>query len=393
MLPDFRVEQEVILSALRAGAVDGDRVRDLMRRNPDWSLLRETARNHGVLPLLYARLREVGRDLVPPGEMARMRELYSANSRRNLRMGAELLKVLKFLDAHGIVAIPVKGPVLAESAYGDIALRQFVDLDLLVRGEDILRVKELLVGKGFLPTHAFTGRQEEAHLARDNEFTFEAEGGKGQLDVHWRFAAAYLAAPLDAGAAFERRVEGRLLGRPVPALAHEDALLYLCLHGTFHLFETLGLVCDVARLLESRDDWDWRALMERAASAGLRRTLLLGVTLARDLLHAPVPPGIGDAADRDRAVAALRARVRERLFRGWGGGGGFVETALFQLRSKELLADKVRYCLIRSLIPTVEDWKRTRLPDSLYFLYYLLRPLRLAGVIPRLPPSPSTKVT
>jgi hypothetical protein len=200
------------------------------------------------------------------------------------------------------------------------------------------------------------------------------------VDVHWRFAADYLAAALDAEEAFGRRVQRRLLGRPIPSLADEDVLLFLCLHGTFHLWDKLGLVCDVARFIESRGGFDWPVLTERAAAAGLGRTLSLGITLAGELLGSPVPAAIGEAAERDRAVAALRARVRARLFRGPGGReAGLADSALFQLRSKERLADKVRYCLTRSFLPTVEDWKRFPLPDSLYFLYFLLRPLRLTG--------------
>ncbi len=381
-MPSLHLEEEVILGALRGPAGNAGAIRELVRRDPDWDVLCESACGHGVLPLLYTRLSDFGGSSVPPGDMARMKDIYSANTRRNLFLGAELLKVLTSLDAQGIVAIPIKGPLLAEAIYGDIALRMFSDLDILVRRDDILRARELLFARGFRPTHAFTRRQEKAHLARTCEFTLETRDGSYQLDVHWRFAADYLAAPLDAEGAFRRRVEGRLLGRPVVSLADEDTLLFLCLHGTFHVWSKLGLICDVARFLEIRSRIDWPALMERAAAAGLRRALLVGLTLAQDFFDAPVPPEVSEAAARDRPVAALRPWVRARIFQ-WGGrqDARMIDSAMFQMRSKERPADKVRYCLIRSFLPTIEDWKRFPLPDSLYFLYFLLRPVRLTGSV------------
>jgi len=41
-------------------------------------------------------------------------------------------------------AIPYKGPVLAESAYGDVALRNFGDLDFLISPVDFGQAKQAL---------------------------------------------------------------------------------------------------------------------------------------------------------------------------------------------------------------------------------------------------------
>jgi hypothetical protein len=54
-----------------------------------------------------------------------------------LRMTTELFRVLDQFASAGIVALVVKGPVLAVRAYGDPAMRSYCDLDLLVRQRDI----------------------------------------------------------------------------------------------------------------------------------------------------------------------------------------------------------------------------------------------------------------
>lgn len=380
-------EQEVILSALRAGRGWEERVRESLRREPDWDILRRTAGVHGLLPFLYSRLKEAAQDLVPQAEMARWKGLYQANARRNLVMTARLLKVLKVFEAHGIRAVPLKGPVLAEAAYGDIALRTFSDLDILVLKRDIPKVKELLISGGFRPWYTFTKRQEDAYLKQVKEYPFEAGNGELQLDVHWKFAPQYMG-DRDIGGALDRARPGRVGGVEVPILSDEDTLLMLCIHGTYHLWTGLGLVCDVVRFLEARAGMDLPEVLRKAEEYGLRRDYLLGLALARDLLGAELPEGIGEEVEKDRAVGTLRAHVRTSLFRREDGSPGFLETGWFHLKQIDRFADKTGYVLIRALMPTVEDWKRFPLPDSLYFLYFLSRPLRLLGLGALFPERP-----
>ena len=290
----------------------------------------------------------------------------------------------------GIRAVPFKGPALAEVAYGDIALRTFSDLDILVRERDILNVKELLIAGGFHPWHAFTKRQEAAFLKWVKEYPFESGNGEVQLDVHWRFALQYMGGR-DICGALDRARPGRVGGGEVSLLSDEDTLLMLCLHGTHHLWNILGLVCDVARFLESRAGIDLPGALRTAGEFGLRRDVLLGLALARDLLGAQLPEGIGDAIEKDRAVGTLRAHVRSTLFRR-GAEPGFLETGWFKLKQIDRFADKAGYLLSRALSPSVADWKRFPLPDSLYFLYFLYRPLRLLGLAsPPPPPDPNTR--
>ena len=307
-------EEEVILSALRTGRGWEERVREALRREPDWDILRRTAGVHGVLPFLYARLKEAAQDLVPQAEMDRWKGLYQANARRNLVLTARLLKVLRVFEAHGIRAVPYKGPALAEAAYGDVALRTFCDLDLLVRERDIPKVKELLGTGGFRERYAFTIRQEKAFRKRTCEYTFEAGNGEILLDVHWRLAGRYMLAK-DIGGVWDRIGADRLGGGNVSRLSDEDTLLMLCLNGTKDLWTTIGLVCDVARFLEARAGIDLPGVLRTAEESGLRRAVLLGLGLARDLLGAELPGGIGEEIEKDRAVGTLRAHVRSTLFR------------------------------------------------------------------------------
>ncbi len=136
---NFRPEENLLLSSISPhhGPEQVKAVRSLIRQGIDWSYLLQIAAHHGVLPLLYKSLNTTCRDTIPEQILDELRRLFRDNAVRNLFLTETLIKLLKQLAAHEIPAIPFKGPVLASSLHGDISLRQFGDLDILVRKQDV----------------------------------------------------------------------------------------------------------------------------------------------------------------------------------------------------------------------------------------------------------------
>jgi hypothetical protein len=376
----LRPEPELLLicSRTRGAEAQAARARELVRGGMDWAALLTTALDHGVVPLLYKNLFILGPEAAPAPFVDNLRALAMANTFRNLSLTAELLRVIALLESNGVPAVAYKGPVLAATAYGDTALRQFSDLDLLVARQDLGKVNAILSSAGFLASRSLTSRQERAHLAHTCELGFELEDPRVFLDVHWRFAAHFLGGGPDAEAALAGRRRVEVGGRSVPSLDPEDMLLVLCLNGAFHMWWRLAQICDVAEFIQAHEGWNWPGLVERARAEGMLRMLLLGLSLAGELLAAPVPPEVLSLADRDPAVTALRARVRRTLFAGRVVLPSLPGEIRFQVRTLDTPRDRLRYVWIRCVVPTVQDWQWVHLPDTLYFLYYLVRPLRLA---------------
>jgi hypothetical protein len=113
----------------------------------NWPRILELGEHHGVLSLVYQALRESAAR-VPVEVRDDFASRYDQNVRRNLRFTAELFRILDGLESAGIAAIPYKGPVLAQTAYGDLALRNFSDLDVLVPRKEVLPAKEVLRSLG-----------------------------------------------------------------------------------------------------------------------------------------------------------------------------------------------------------------------------------------------------
>ena len=164
----------------------------------------------------------------------------------------------------------------------------------------------------------------------------------------------------------------------MPALAPADLLLFLCAHGAKHLWQRLEWIADVAELVR-RSQLDYDGLAARARAAGGGRVLRLGLFLAWDLLDAPLPAPLARSLAIDRSVTALGETVRERLFADSPSAPSGFELLRFHTRARERLRDRVRGAVRAVATPGVSDWALVRLPDSLYPLYYVVRPFRLAG--------------
>src|SRR5262245_5556507 len=100
-------------------SLDAQRAKDLRewaQRDLDWNYVLGLARRDGTRALLYTHLEGLCPEAVPPLIRSQLREHFHANLRANMLLTGELLKLLRLLEARGILAIPFKGPSLTALA-------------------------------------------------------------------------------------------------------------------------------------------------------------------------------------------------------------------------------------------------------------------------------------
>lgn len=372
-----RAEHELLLlCAHRGDAADvRGRVAELARAGNDWHYLFLLARRHALLPLLYRSLEGVGG--VPGDFRARLREEFRKNATRNTLLAGEMARLARTFEAEGVPVLAYKGPALAQAAFGDITLRRFVDLDVIVRRRDARRAGELLRSLGYSKPEGLTESHEEFLLRRQHNLAYAGEGGRMTVELHWEVAPAHFAAlPVGEGV-WERATAVKLFGADVRCPSPEDLLLALAVHGTKHLWEKLAWVCDVAALVNSRADFDWHYVRGRAREARVERMLYLALRLARGLAGARLPEGPAAGTD-ERILSGLAKEVTAAVFSSTEPEpAGFVRNVRFNLRARDRLKGRLDY-LRFVLTPTDGDLASVSLPAGMSFAYYLLRPLRLA---------------
>lgn len=375
--PQRREHALLLLLCARAGPDSYGLAGELARGGAvDWPYLARLAQRHAVVPLVYKSLPGGALSAAPESVRRTLAEKYRANAARNLLLGAELLRVAGSFDAGGVGLLAYKGPALAVSAYGDLSLRRFVDLDVLVRACDVGRASKLLRELGY-ETRGLTAAQEAALVRTQHNVAYSRDGGRLTVELHWGVASRDFASlALDEGV-WARSVRVPLLGGSVGSLSPEDLLLALCVHGTKHLWERLAWVCDVAAIIGANAALDWEAVLRRARAARVERMLLLGLWLARGLLGAGLPERVRLCAEGDPEVARLASEAASRMFDGAEyRPAGLLRSVRFNLRARSRARERLRYFRF-ILTPTDGDLTALALPARLSFVYYLLRPFRL----------------
>jgi hypothetical protein len=342
----------------------------------DWDEVRRRAEAHGLLPWLARALFEGG---IADGARAPIAAAASVVAARTLRQTRRLGELVSALGDTGVRAMPYKGPALSLQLYGDLALRQSVDLDLVVPRAAYPRARDVLSRHGLPPRTGHSWRQERALFA----WLGHAPFGRGDdfVELHWRFADRRFPFALDADRALDRARPTIVAGRTLPLMAPDDLLVTLAMHGTRHLYERLEWLAGVTHLLASTSGEAAR-LAEHAASLRARRMLAVSVHLAGRVLAWPIGDAWRHELARDPESAAIAARMAAELEAHELEDQPWLAGAALLRRYADLLdapMDRARLLVCAALAPTARDHEAVALPDALLPLHRVLRPLRLAG--------------
>ena len=374
-----RPENELLLLCARSQVSEEDsaRIKSLAAEALDWDYLFRLAQRHAVLPLLHRSISEHARDAAPQTFRQKLRDKFRENATRNLLLAGELVRIVRLFESEGVPVLAYKGPALAVSAYGDLSLRRFVDLDIVVRARDVRRAGELLRSLGFTLSDGLSESHEKFLLRRQHNIAYTRDAGRLIVELHWGLSSEKFAELPLSESVWERAETVAFGGGEVRCLSTEDLLLALCVHGTKHLWERLAWVCDVAELLNSRASLDWGSVLIRAQDSHTERMLLLGLRLASGLLGAALPESMREAIHADPTAATLSESVAGKLFAGAEfEPSGFAASVRFNLSARRRLREKIRYFSF-ILTPTDGDLAALSIPPGLSFVYYLLRPVRL----------------
>lgn len=375
-LPGLTPERLFLLEAIKSLLHRKDRVEmPPLATYESWERLIQLAADHRLLPLLYRFL--ASSRLSVPLPLANALNSHTREVAARSRVAAaQLLEVLGQLQSAGIRAIPFKGPLLAAAAYGDLSAREFSDLDVIVRHSDLRPACFVLRCAGFRIDHSSRYANALISVRGEHHFPFVRQNAV-PIEVHTGFAPAAFHFPLERSGIWDRARTEMLLGQPVTALAPEDLLLALCLHGAKHSWRCLEFVVAVAFLVRAAPELDWEATLCRARMLGGVRMLALGMILADELLELPCPQSIREAVASDPVFEGLHNDALHRFAVEPDCTWGPRQRASFHWRCRERLRDRLLYLWNLAATPNQEDFNSWPLPSALQFLYFPFRPVRL----------------
>jgi hypothetical protein len=301
------VDPDQLLRRVAAHGLPGQPGEPMIAQAPDavvWDRLLHLIRSQRLEGFLLAAVDD-GALPVTDGQRAEAATMHLDACLRVLRLEQRLLEVTRVLEVAGIETVVLKGSAHAHLVYPDPAVRSFVDLDLLVRSEQLEQALAVLRSA----TDA-TRLVPEFRRGYDRRYqksvTLRTADGI-ELDVHRNLLFGTLAFSIPLDELFDGSVTFEVGGRELRALRLDHRILHACYHTGFgDEIPRFGSARDLAQMLTGPHDAE--VLLATARRWRSEVALLRGVDLCRRMLGVDLTGTITDAiADHELTPAEDRA--------------------------------------------------------------------------------------
>lgn len=370
----IRPEAELLLRCIRYhfDTATSAEIAELLRTELNWDYLIQKAAEHNVFLLFYQSLKNASPELIPASVSAKLQARSQKIVARNLFLTRELFRVLDLFAANDIQGIPFKGPTWATLAYGNMALREFCDLDILVRPEDFPKAKELLIQQGYYDKYLGSKEQEIAQVQMVHQER------QVKIDLHFGLVPQFFYLPLDSEPFFEGLQTVSIAGRDIATFSPENSLALGYIHGTKDNWGLLKRIGDFAALVRTYPDVDWQHVVARCGTNESDRNFLLAVVLVQSYLQISLPAELGKKIEQFPELSEIVEQHKQLFYR---AELGYKCHLLGGLRLYPMMEmgfwGKVRYFVGMALDVNETDREIFALPSFLFFLYYPLRIVRL----------------
>ena len=356
----------------------------------NWRDVIHLARFHRLLPILHKVLfsKDLALDL-PDSVLKALRGYQLKNIGRNFSLVQELKSFLEILDTHHIRAITFKGPMTAMNAYGDLSLRMFSDLDLLVHPDDFLKLREIAINQGYQCDKLMavsereclkqlSSQEQASYFQSQKEYSLLKVESRTFLDIHQGILSKQFLPLFDTRWIWQHTQERQVGGHPVLGLTPDVEVIVLAAQGAEEYWPQLGKLFDLAMLIENHPNLDWNSMLDLSESLDVLPRLILGLTLIQNLYGVTLPDQVDRHLKAAPPLQALAQEIQENMLNKPQHIDSklTLNLVLYQLRLMTHWRNRVR-CVLTLMNPTLADIAAIPLPKYLFFIYYLFRPVRL----------------
>jgi len=314
---------------------------------------------------------------IPADVLAYIRDQYVWNAYRGKVLLNAANAVTDTLKSAGLDVLWLKGIAAASLCYGDIRLRPMMDVDLLIREDQIHLAHDLLINAGWgyagAPRDVWHYRSYQIHTynhAYQRVVPVDSGMERVWVELHWRPASQRLVPQLPPDA-FWDAVGVAKDTQHMETLSPENFLIHLCIHQAKSNFRAHLSRLDLA-LLVDQYVMDWDQVARKAEKWGLQRMVTAALTDVQVVFGSKIPP-IDQSARLSLGVRYLQQQGRKATYTLLDR----FDITPYQLLFLERWSDRFRFLGSVLFYPNSHDLKRWALSPSTQILYMIIKPVRL----------------
>jgi hypothetical protein len=321
---------------------------DLIPKIQNWEYLLQTIVDRGIGPLLLKKIPQLSnKELIPSAVHGQLQQVYYRTLSRGMVLYDAFKKIAEAFHTNGLELIALKGIYLAENLYQDIALRQFSDIDLLIKPEDGAACLSVLKELGFVERKS-QEISELIHSKSDFVHYKPLELNDVSVEIHIKLHRDSERYKVDLNRCWSDKKQVKIHGKDFYALSLCDLIIHLCIHLDKHFREGhVQFTCfnDITNVLEINSQIiDWELFLKRCQAFNCETDVMKYLILVHRYFNASIPDSVVDK------YTMLLTDPEEQLFYQYLHGYKFqqesktaIPTHLYNLKRISSLSDFSRY--------------------------------------------------
>lgn len=290
--------------------------------------------------------------------------------KQNMLMTSELINVIKKFKSNDINVISFKGPVLSQIAYGDITLRQYVDLDILINEKDLEYASEFLLQNNYKEVYNFEEYQKSNLKKTGHDRSFFNKKNGVNLELHWTLSSSEFFIDLEKLDYYNNSRTFKLKNQDLKTLSNEIHFIYLCIHGNKHMWERIEWLVDLV-LFINKENLDFVTILKLSEKIDAERIVLSSLMICKHLFDINLP------LDIDTNLKSITNKYIVKLSNDYTKENIHTKRISYiQWYMLKTYSNRLKY--IKSLfLPTEKDYMEINIKKEFHFMYFFLRPLNI----------------
>ena len=343
----------------------------------NWDNFISLSYSHGNFPLVYNTLKEFN-ELIPQNTLSLMRSRYFDIVKLNMLMTKELIKLVQELEEKNIDIITFKGPTLSKLAYDDVISRQYLDLDILIKEDNIFEMALLLKKLNYKIDLDPKYLKNKTLFTIGSDFSIFSKNNI-HIEVHWHLFRKLINSSINQYSIWDNKNIVSINDKEIATIEINNYLLYLCVHGSKHLWERIEWVNDIHMLI-SKNDIDWEYLILLSKELKVKKMFLLGILISDEFFSTNIPIFIFDKIKKDstlkKSLEGILNTYKSKFTDKKDTKKEIVKRFIAISTLQDNFYETVKYFVSSIFKPTHYDIYFINLSKELSFLYYFTRPIR-----------------